>query len=114
MKAFLSTVALLLAFGVGVWGYTPERIAEWKEAAENGDAKAQYNLGRSYYNFFREGVIEDKIQSYAWFNIAAANGYENAKKKKSVLVERMTKEQIAEAEKLSTEMVEANPKLLGD
>ena len=39
MKALLSIV-LLLAFGTGVWGYTPEQIAEWKEAAENGDAEA--------------------------------------------------------------------------
>tara|TARA_Y100000588_G_scaffold3882_1_gene5007 strand:- start:102 stop:206 length:105 start_codon:yes stop_codon:yes gene_type:complete len=33
---------------------------------------------------------------------------------KASVAEEMTKEQIAEAEKLSTEMVEANPKLLGD
>ena len=40
MKALLSVV-LLLTFGAGVWGNTPEKIAEWKEAAENGDADAQ-------------------------------------------------------------------------
>ena len=39
MKALLSVV-LLLIFSVGVWGYTPEGIEEWKEAAENGDAEA--------------------------------------------------------------------------
>ena len=35
MKAFL-TIVLLLAFGVGVWGNTPEQIEEWKE---NGEIK---------------------------------------------------------------------------
>jgi hypothetical protein len=36
MKALLSTVALLLAFGVYAYSeYTPERIAKWKEAAEH-------------------------------------------------------------------------------
>jgi hypothetical protein len=40
MKAFLSVV-LLLAFGAGVWGVTPEQFSEWEEAAENGDADAQ-------------------------------------------------------------------------
>jgi len=31
-----------------------------------------------------------------------------------VVAEKMTKEQIAEAQKLSREMIEANPKLMGD
>ena len=39
MKALLSIV-LLLAVGAYVWGYTPEGIEEWKEAAENGEAEA--------------------------------------------------------------------------
>jgi hypothetical protein len=44
MKAFLSII-LLLTFGACVWGntpegFTPEQIAKWKEAAENGDAEA--------------------------------------------------------------------------
>ena len=52
MKAFL-TIALLLTFGAGVWGntpeeVTPEQIAEWKEAAENGNVDAQYNLSVMY------------------------------------------------------------------
>jgi len=52
--------------------------------------------------------------AYAWYNIAAANGNENGKEYKAEMAQEMTKEQIAEAQKLSTEMVEANPKLMGD
>ena len=40
MKALLSIV-LLLSFGAYAWGNTPEEFAEWKEAAENGEALSQ-------------------------------------------------------------------------
>tara|TARA_B100001123_G_scaffold330233_1_gene372055 strand:- start:1032 stop:1214 length:183 start_codon:yes stop_codon:yes gene_type:complete len=59
-------------------------------------------------------VIEDKVQAYAWFNIDTANGFSNGKKGKAKAAEEMTKEQIAEAQKLSREMIEANPKLMGE
>ena len=50
-----------------------------------------------------------------WFNIATTNPHgELAREGKEELAEKMTKEQIAEAEKLSREMIEANPKLMGD
>jgi uncharacterized protein len=38
-----------------------------------------------------------------WFNLAAAQGDEDAKKGKGMISENMTKEQIAEAQKLSRE-----------
>ena len=131
MKAFLPIV-LLLSFGAYAWGNTPEEFAEWKETAENGDASAQWSLGVKWYRKAAEqghpraqwrlgdayedgeGVIEDKVQAYAWYNIAAANGDESAKKTKTTVAELMTKEQIAEAQKLSREMIEANPKLMGE
>jgi len=59
-----------------------------------------------------EGVPEDYIQAYVWLNIAAANGDVQAKEWKAEMAEKMTKEQIAEAQKLSREMVETNPKLI--
>ena len=43
---------------------------------------------------------------------AAANGETTAKLSKADLAEKITKEQIAEAQDLSREMVEANPKLI--
>jgi hypothetical protein len=59
-------------------------------------------------------VIEDNTRAYAWLNISASNGQEQATEWKSRVAEEMTKEQIAEAQDLSREMVEANPNLLGD
>ena len=50
-----------------------------------------------------EGVPEDDVQAYAWYSIAAAQGLKSAKKNKGILKEEMTREQIAEAQKLSSE-----------
>jgi len=67
-------IFLLLAFGAGVWGYTltPEQIAQWKEAAENGNASAQFNLGQMYDN--GEGVTEDDREAVKWYRMAAEQG----------------------------------------
>jgi hypothetical protein len=56
-------------------------------------------------------VLEDAVTAYAWFNIAAFNGNANAKKAKGAPAKEMTAEQIAEAQKLSREMLKKNPKL---
>ena len=109
MKTLISIV-FFITFSVCVWGNTPKQIAEWKEAAEKGDAEAQYELGFAYAN--GDSVPEDYAMAYAWWNIASANGELTAKLSKADLAEIMTKEQIAEAQKLSREMVQANPKLL--
>jgi hypothetical protein len=73
MKAFLSII-LLLAFGACVWGNTPspEQIAEWRKAAEQGNAKAQYFLGFAYAR--GRGVPEDDKEAAKWYRKAAEQG----------------------------------------
>jgi hypothetical protein len=89
-----------------------EAVKWYRKAAEQGIASAQWELGVTYDN--GDAGKKDKVQAHAWYNIAAANGHEVAKKAKTMVAEEMTKEQIAEAQKLSREMVEANPKLMGN
>jgi TPR repeat protein len=83
-----------------------------KRLANNGDAKAQYNLGVMYDN--GTGVPQDYKEAYVWFSIAKANGYENLDNNLlDNISKEMTKEQITEAQSLSTEMlkrIEANIK----
>ena len=82
-----------------------------KRLAIDGDASAQHNLGYSYFN--GEGVAQDYKQAYAWWSVAKANSYESAEKNLGILTKKMTKEQIAEAQFLSTEIynrIEANRK----
>ena len=47
--------------------------------------------------------------AYMWFNLAAAQGNEDAESDKDIIEERMTREQIAEAQRLSREWIEAHP-----
>ena len=49
-----------------------------------------------------EGVPENDVQAYKWWNLAAAQGNESAKENKAIVEKKMTREQIAEAQRLST------------
>ena len=88
--------------GEGVLEDDKEAVKWFRMAAEQGNAKAQSNLGRMFA--VGEGVLEDSVMAYAWFNIAGANGNSIARENKSKVAKRMTKEQIAEAQKLSRKL----------
>ena len=47
--------------------------------------------------------------AYMWWNLAAAQGNETAQMNKDRLEQSMTREQIAEAQRLSREWLEAHP-----
>ena len=92
-------------------GDLPEDYAEavrwYRLAAEQGDVNAQYNLGAMYGN--GDGVPEDIVFAYMWWNLAAAQGDEVAQENKDIIEQQMTRAQIAEAQRLSREWLEAYP-----
>ena len=47
-----------------------------RQAADQGDAEAQYNLGVIYNN--GEGVPEDDAEAVKWYRLAAEQGYAKA------------------------------------
>jgi hypothetical protein len=49
------------------------------------------------------------VLAYMWYNLAAAQGHEIAQENKDRAESRMTREQIAEGQRLSTEWLEAHP-----
>ncbi len=49
-----------------------------------------------------------------WFNLATANGHERGSENRDSVAIKMTSDQLAEAQRMAREMVEANPKLRGD
>ena len=67
-------------FDKGVAAYEAEDYVtaaqEFKKAAEQGIAQAQYNLGVMYDN--GEGVIQDDKEAVKWFRLAAEQGYARA------------------------------------
>lgn len=79
---------------------TPFRpIAELEPLAGQGDAKAQGDLGAAYVK--GEGVPQDYVLAHMWFNLAAAQGNEDARQNRDSLAKVMTPDQIAEAQRLA-------------
>ena len=88
--------------GEGVPEDDREAVKWYRLAAEQGVAGAQLQLSLVY--FLGRGVPEDYVEAYAWMNLAAAQGEKDAVKAKDSLREKMTTEQVAEAQKLSGEL----------
>ena len=82
-----------------------EAVRWYRKAADQGDAQAQFNLGVLYVT--GEGVPEDNVLAYVWWNLAAAQDSKRAKKRKEAIKAKMTPAGIAEAQELSREYREA-------
>jgi hypothetical protein len=76
----------------------------WKRSAEQGAMPAQILLGSMYAE--GKGVPEDDVRAYAWLSIVAAQRYGAAPIIKEHTADRMTPAQIAEGQKLSSELWE--------
>src|SRR2546425_640274 len=91
------------SFSFGNLGVAKDEVeaAKWyRKAAEQNDASAQYDLGLCYDN--GNGVVKDEIEGYKWFLLAAAQGHENAKKNMAIIESWLTRQQIAEGQKLAS------------
>ena len=98
-------------YGTGVPQDYKEAVKWYRKSAEQGHAMAQSILGLMYAN--GTGVPQDDKEAYAWLSVAKANGLELAEKNLGIVTKKMTKEQIAEAQSLATEIqkrIEANKK----
>jgi TPR repeat protein len=51
-------------------------VAEWRPLAEQGDARAQFNLGAMYSN--GDGVPQNYAEAVRWYLLAAEQGYADA------------------------------------
>ncbi len=88
MKRTLATVFLYLMLATPAWAGFDEAAAayqrgdyatalrEWRPLAEQGDARAQYNLGVMYY--YGEGLPQDYAEAVRWYRKAAAQGHTSA------------------------------------
>ena len=87
------------AEGKGVAKNQAEAVKWYRKAAEQNYALAQFNLGVSYYN--GEGVTKDYVYAYMWLLLASGQGSNEAKRNMNLLENEMTREQIAEGQKLA-------------
>ena len=78
---------------------------EYREAAEKGHLSAQHSLARMYYQ--GTGVTQDYILAHKWANLAAAKLPEkvrgNAVELRNRIALGLTREQVAEAQKMASE-----------
>ena len=83
-------------------------LREWVPLAEQGDARAQYNLGVNYVK--GEGVIQDSVYAHMWFNIAASNGLDMGTEARGLIAKNMTPSQVEKAQDLARKCVAKNYK----
>jgi len=98
------SLGLMYANGEGVPQDYAEAVKWYRKAAGQGNAVAQFELGVMYAT--GQGVPQDYVLAHMWFNLAAAQGwigFEKAKTNRDIAAERMTREQIAEAQRLARE-----------
>jgi len=76
-------------------------LTEFRPLAQQGDARAQYNLGLMYHH--GEGVPQDHTEALRWYRLAVAQGDEDAFTARETLEKKMTPAQIAEAHRLARE-----------
>ncbi len=83
-----------------------QALAWYRKAAEQGNAKAQHNLGLMYGT--GNGVPKDYVEAHKWYNLAAA-AHASAESQKAwarvrdSLEKEMTPQQVADAQKLARE-----------
>ncbi|MEX2650136.1 MAG: ankyrin repeat domain-containing protein [Alphaproteobacteria bacterium] len=75
-------------------------LSEWGRAANEGDARSQYHLGKLYEEGL--GVPQNFVEAHRWYNLAAAQGDAEARTARDAIAEKMTAEELAEARKLAT------------
>jgi hypothetical protein len=97
----LSTIVVLLAltlpaggqdFQAGLDAYSggdyATALREWKPLAEQGHAKAQYNLGILYS--IGRGVLQNYAEALKWYRLAAEQGYADAQYNLGLMYENGT------------------------
>jgi uncharacterized protein len=86
--------------GQGVAQDSEESTKWYRLAAEQGHSGAQFNLGNMYAN--GEGVAQDYKEAYIWLSIASVDGFELAKHLKQKYGNKLSPEQLAEAQGQAT------------
>ena len=84
----------------------------YRLAAEQGYAKAQYNLGIIYYKG-QVSLRKDNLLAYMWFHLLLVNGSELGGETRNIAAEEMTPEDISKAKALASECMSNDYKNCG-
>ena len=102
----LTAQSQLAQFYLSVLKDDVDAVKWYRRAANQNDAYAQDVLGYCYAN--GRGVTTNLVEAYEWYNLASAQGYVNggytsATTERDALAALMTPDQIAQAQRLSSE-----------
>ena len=86
-------LGLLYYNGKGMEVDYEEALHWYLQAAEQDYVRAQYRVAEMYEA--GRGTRRDLVQAYFWFRVAAGHKYEDSKKRKRRVADRMSPEQIA-------------------
>jgi TPR repeat protein len=81
-----------------------EAVKWYRLAAVQGDGRAQFMLGVAFEN--GQGVVQDYKKAHIWFNLAAVTGDSFSAKARDIVAQRMTAEQIGEAQTMARHCIE--------
>ena len=90
--------------GEGVTQNYKQTLYWYKKSAEQGIAEAQHNLATLYYE--GTGVPQNFKKAYIWWSLAAAKGPYTAAENRNITAEKLTPQQLAEAQELAAQMQE--------
>jgi len=96
-----TSLGFMYDYGKGVTQDYEVAMRWYRKAADQGYTYAQIHLGVMYQ--LANGVMQDYVQAHMWYSLAAAQGNKRAGRFRDHLAEKMTPEQIAEAQKMARE-----------
>lgn len=83
-----------------------ERLARYEAEAAAGDPQAFFALGLIYAT--GRMVEADPVAAHMWFNLAALHGHAEAAEERRLLAEELSPAEIARAQRLAREWLEAH------
>ena len=92
-------VGTMYYYGYGLNQDYKKALFWYELAAESGEVSAQATLGRMYY--LGHAVRQDLVQAHKWYDIASVNGHEDAGSYRYRVSEKMSHDQIIEAQELA-------------
>ena len=102
----------MYARGQGVAQDDAQSAAWFGRAARLGDAGGQYHMGRNCQRASRDGLpaeaTEARIEAYKWYQLSAAQGYQDSEGAYAPLTIKMTREDVAEANQRVAKFVAGN------
>ena len=84
-----------------------ERSEQYPGATSETTADDQYHLGLDY-STGHEGMPVDYVMAHMWLNVAAMHGNAAARELRGEISEYMSREEVAEAQRLAREWVETS------